>query len=87
MPERQRSNRGLSVSVNGVSIQVPHGAMVSTALLQAGVPCRISVSGEPRIALCGMGICFECRAIIDGVPHLRTCQVPCREAMRVETQL
>ncbi len=86
MPDRQHSNSGLSLSVNGITIQVPIGAMVSTALLQAAAPCRLSVSGEPRTALCGMGICFECRAIIDGVPHSRTCQVPCREAMCVETQ-
>ena len=23
--------------------------------------------------ICGMGICFECRREIDGVPHRRTC--------------
>ena len=86
MPDRRQSKSDLSVSVNGLTIQVPEGAMVSTALLQAKAPCRISVSGEPRTALCGMGICFECRAIIDGVPHRRTCQVPCQESMRIETQ-
>jgi sarcosine oxidase subunit alpha len=59
---------------------------VSAAMLSAGAACRISVSGEPRTALCGMGICFECRAVVDGVPHQRTCQLLCREGMRVETQ-
>ena len=28
--------------------------------------------------LCGMGICFECRAAIDGRSYCRTCQVLCR---------
>lgn len=36
---------------------------------------RLSVTGEPRGPLCGMGICFECRATIDGKPHVRTCQM------------
>jgi sarcosine oxidase subunit alpha len=36
--------------------------------------------------MCGMGICFECRAIVDGIAHQRTCQLICREGMRVETQ-
>jgi sarcosine oxidase subunit alpha len=62
------------------------GSVVSAALLKAGVPCRTSVSGEPRTALCGMGICFECRAIVNGTPHRRTCQLICRDGMVVETQ-
>lgn len=76
----------LLVHVNQQSIRVPAGSMVSAALLSADAPCRYSVTGEPRTALCGMGICFECRAIVDGVAHQRTCQLPCREGMRVETQ-
>ena len=66
---------------------VSAGSMVIAAMLMAEVPCRLSVSGEPRTALCGMGICFECRAIVDGVPHQRTCQLLCREGMVVETQV
>jgi len=76
----------ITVWVNGTPVQVPDGAMASAAFLAAGVPCRRSVTGEPRTALCGMGICFECRAIVDGVHQRRTCQVPCREGMRLETQ-
>ncbi len=76
----------LTIWVNGQSVSVPEGAMLISALLAAGVPCRLSVGGEPRSALCGMGICFECRAVVDGVAHQRTCQLPCREGMRVETQ-
>jgi sarcosine oxidase subunit alpha len=76
----------VTVMVNGRAISLPQGATVAAALLNAGVPCRISVSGEPRAPLCGMGICLECRAVVDGVPHRRTCQVVCREGMIVETQ-
>lgn len=39
-----------------------------------GEAFRTSVSGEPRAPMCGMGICMECRATVDGVPHQRTCQ-------------
>ncbi len=61
------------------------GTTVAVAMLQAQAPCRISVTGEPRAPLCGMGICFECRAVVDGVTHQRTCQLPCTDGMRVET--
>jgi D-hydroxyproline dehydrogenase subunit gamma len=76
----------LTVWINGVAVQMETGTVVSAALLKAGEPCRRSVSGEPRTALCGMGICFECRAVVNGTPHRRTCQLLCRDGMVVETQ-
>jgi hypothetical protein len=72
--------------INGTACTVRSGSVVSAAMLAVGAACRTSVTGEPRTALCGMGICFECRAIVDGVRHQRTCQLLCREGMRVETQ-
>ena len=76
----------VKLSVNGVSVAVPSGAMVSAAVAMAGVSgFRRSVSGESRGPLCGMGICFECRVTIDGRPHCRSCQVVCREGMEVRT--
>jgi sarcosine oxidase subunit alpha len=53
--------------------------------MQAGASCHRSVSGEPRAPLCGMGICMECRATVDGVAHVRTCQVTVKDGMRVMT--
>ena len=73
--------------VNGKPVSVGQGTTVAAAILISGEHAfRKSVSGEPRGPLCGMGICFECRAIVDGVAHQRTCQLLCREGMRVETQ-
>lgn len=76
----------VTVLVNGTPVTLPAGSMVSAALMNSGTPCRVSVSGEPRTAVCGMGICFECRAIVDGVPHRRTCQLRCLDGMQVRTQ-
>lgn len=80
MPETVR------IWVNGTSVTMEPQSMVSAALLKAGVPCRRSVTGEPRTALCGMGICFECRATVNGIRHRRTCQLICREGMVVESE-
>jgi D-hydroxyproline dehydrogenase subunit gamma len=76
----------VTVSINGSRTIVQEGTMVSAALLTAGQSCRVSITGQPRTALCGMGICFECRAIVDGVPYTRTCQLVCKDGMQVETQ-
>jgi sarcosine oxidase subunit alpha len=76
----------ITITINGSEIQVKSGTVVSAALLTAGISCRRSVTGQLRTALCGMGICFECRATVDGVAHRRTCQLLCRSGMVVETR-
>ena len=76
----------VTVVVNGVSVTMPAGSMVSAAILGTGVyGFRRSVSGDLRGPLCGMGICFECRVTIDGEQHCRSCQTVCREGMDVRT--
>ena len=82
MPEQDRS---LVLKVNGVSVTVNSGTTVAAAILMTGAPIRRSVTGEPRGPLCGIGICFECRAAVDGVPHQRTCQIICAQGMEVRT--
>ena len=82
MPERSNS---VVLNVNGVPVTVTTGTTVAVAILMIGAPTRRSVKGEPRGPLCGMGICFECRATIDGIPHQRTCQIVCAQGMEVHT--
>jgi sarcosine oxidase subunit alpha len=80
MPER------IMLTVNGHALSVERGVSVAAAIMTAGAHCRTSVSGELRGPLCGMGICFECRAIVNGVPHSRTCQMLCEQGMEVVSQ-
>jgi D-hydroxyproline dehydrogenase subunit gamma len=75
----------ITVTVNGLAISVPQGATVAVAVGIAAQACRISVSGEPRSALCAMGICYECRVAINGKPHCRGCQMLCEPGMDVRT--
>jgi D-hydroxyproline dehydrogenase subunit gamma len=76
----------LSLTINGVPLQVARGTTVAAAILIAGQPeFRTSVTGQPRGPLCGMGICFECRVTIDGLAHARSCQILCEDGMKVAT--
>lgn len=75
----------MTVFINGQPVEVADGTTVAAALMQAGV-ARTSVEGEPRAAVCGMGVCFECAARVDGMWTLRTCLVRCTEGMEVETR-
>ena len=76
----------IEVMVNATALKVEQGTTVAVALAMAGAVCRSSVSGEGRGPLCAMGICFECRASIDGITHRRTCQIACLPGMDIRTQ-
>jgi D-hydroxyproline dehydrogenase subunit gamma len=72
--------------INGSPLSVSAGITVAAAILISGQSTfRRSVSGEERGPLCGMGICFECRVNIDDVEHCRSCQIVCRDGMKVRT--
>lgn len=76
----------IDVEIDGKALRVPAGTTVAAAVLRTGVDgLRRSVSGEPRGPLCGMGICFECRVTVNGSAHARSCQIVCREGMRIRT--
>ena len=46
----------VTVVVNGVSVTMPAGSLVSAAILTTGITTfRRSALGEPRGPLCGMG--------------------------------
>lgn len=77
--------RSISLMVNGAAVTVAPGTTVAAAVSAAAAATRTSVSGESRGPLCGMGICFECRVTIDGVPHQRSCQILCAPGLRVTT--
>jgi D-hydroxyproline dehydrogenase subunit gamma len=75
----------IAVTVNGMPVTVPAGATAAVAIAMVGEPCRKSVSGQPRGPLCGMGICFECRATINAKLHCRSCQILCEPGMDIRT--
>jgi sarcosine oxidase subunit alpha len=79
-------SEGIEVTVNGLRLRVAPGTSAAAAVILAGfTACRSSVAAEPRAPLCGMGVCFECRAMVNGVAHTRTCQVACQAGMVIET--
>jgi len=76
----------VTIEVNGGKLPVSPGTTVAAALFQAGeFRFRVSASGQPRGALCGMGICFECRVTIDGQANCRSCQIVVRDGMVIST--
>ena len=76
----------VQVLVDGRAVTVGAGTTVMAALVLADCWCtRLSVTGAPRFALCGMGQCQECRVSIDGRAHRLACQERCRSGMVIVT--
>ena len=80
------TDRTVSIVVDGRQLRVAAGVSVAAALLDNGVRAfRHSVSGADRGPLCGMGVCYECRVTIDGIPHRRACLVTVCDGLEIST--
>lgn len=76
----------ITLHINGALATASTGTTLAAAILNLGCDVfRRSVGGEARAPLCGMGICFECRVTVDGMPHVPSCQLLCRDGMDVRT--
>jgi len=71
----------------GRPIMTREGQSVAAALIGAGERClRVDEAGNPKGALCAIGVCWECRCSIDGVADTRACMTPARPGMVVRRQ-
>ncbi|MDE3202523.1 MAG: (2Fe-2S)-binding protein [Acidobacteriota bacterium] len=83
---RDAKSNSFFITVNGQQVLAKEGMSVAAAILSARQISRKSISGEPRAPLCGMGICMECCATVNGEQHKRTCQLLCADGMEIEAQ-
>lgn len=75
----------VEVQVDGTRVRIPVGSSVAAALAQQPPGrTRLSVSGQWRAPLCGMGMCHECRVLINGRERL-ACQTVCEDGMHIAT--
>ena len=71
--------------LNGQAAQVAADTSIAAALYLCGDGvARHSVSGQARAPVCGMGVCQECRVLVNGHSQL-ACQTLCAPGMVVET--
>jgi len=73
------------IRINGTPVRARAGTTVLAALRASGhaTTCA-SVTGEPRGGLCGMGVCMECHALVNG-RTARTCLTPVADNLDVTT--
>lgn len=75
----------LTIKVNGNAVSAHAGESVAAALSAAGFRAfrKTEASGSPRGLYCGMGMCYDCLATVDGVPNTRACLTEVRDGLEV----
>jgi D-hydroxyproline dehydrogenase subunit gamma len=85
-PEVARGPR-VTILLDGEPVEAYEGETVAAVLLARGeIATRSTPRGEPRGIFCGMGVCFDCLMIVDGVPNTRACMTWVREGLDARHQ-
>ena len=77
-----------TIELDGEPIGVEPGQTVAAALIAAGHRSwrRTRIGDRPRGVFCGIGVCFDCLATINGTPNQRACLVEAAPGDVVTTQ-
>ncbi len=87
LPSGIRRGAPVTVIVDGAPVGAYLGESVAAALIADGRPeIRRTRSGAARGVYCGMGVCFECLVVVDGVPNTRACMTWVRDGMEIRHQ-
>ena len=87
LQEGLERGRAVSLTLDGRPVIAHEGETVAALLLAEGhVATRRTRHGEPRGVFCGMGVCFDCLVVVDGIPNVRACVTWVRDGMEVRRQ-
>ena len=79
--------RAVTLTLDGRPVTAFEGESVAALLLAEGhAEMRFTPTGAPRGVYCGMGVCFDCLVVVDGVPNTRACVTWVRDGMDVRRQ-
>ena len=83
-----RRGQAISITVDGQELLAFEGETIAAAIICAGRrTLRFSTKhNEPRSLFCGIGVCHECRMVVDGNINVQACITKVRAGMIVDTQ-
>ena len=79
----------IEFTFDGESISAITGQSVAAALLAANQRAlrKTRFNNNERGVFCGIGVCFDCLVVIDGITNQRACLIEARPGMKVQTQV
>jgi len=83
------SQFNVEFTFDGESISAITGQSVAAALLAANQRAlrKTRFNNNERGVFCGIGVCFDCLVVIDGITNQRACLIEARPGMKVQTQV
>jgi len=78
----------IEFTFDGKTISAISGQSVGAALLAANQRSlrKTRFNKNKRGIFCGIGVCFDCLVVVDGVTNQRACIIEARSGMQVQTQ-
>jgi aerobic-type carbon monoxide dehydrogenase small subunit (CoxS/CutS family) len=83
------SQFNIEFTFDGENITAITGQSVAAALLAANQRAlrKTRFNNNERGVFCGIGVCFDCLVVIDGITNQRACLIEARPGMKVQTQV
>ena len=83
------SQFNIEFTFDGESINAITGQSVAAALLAANQRAlrKTRFNNNDRGVFCGIGVCFDCLVVIDGITNQRACVIEAKPGMKVQTQV
>jgi hypothetical protein len=87
--DRLARGEPFTFEMDGEQVEAFPGESIAGALLAAGrYRLRRSAKlGASRGVFCSVGVCYECRVIVNGQPNVQACRTLAEPGLRVQTQL
>ena len=82
------AKREVTFTFNGETFKGVEGQSIAAALMATGVRelRKTRFDEEPRLIFCGIGICFDCVVVVNGVANQRACLIEIVEGAKIESQ-
>jgi aerobic-type carbon monoxide dehydrogenase small subunit (CoxS/CutS family) len=83
------SQFNIEFTFDGEKIVAITGQSVAAALLAAKQRTlrKTRFNNNERGVFCGIGVCFDCLVVIDGITNQRACLIEAKPGMKVQTQV
>lgn len=83
------SQFNIEFTYDGEKIDAITGQSVAAALLAANQRTlrKTRFNNNDRGVFCGIGVCFDCLVVIDGITNQRACLIEAKPGMKVQTQV
>lgn len=83
------SQSNLEFTFDDQTITAISGQSIGAALLAANQRTlrKTRFNNKDRGIFCGIGVCFDCLVVVDGVSNQRACLIEAKPGMKVKSQV